>query len=88
MVRQSWRTSIRKRAGRQSIQQRQLDAALTLPIVRWAVHELAFDQTAFFRLGEHDGMQRAWVEVNGKVLREFVFEHGPLEGFKVVLTRD
>jgi hypothetical protein len=40
-----------------------------------------------FKLGERDGSQRAWVEVNGKALPEFVLEHGPLEEFKVVLIR-
>jgi hypothetical protein len=32
-------------------------------------------------------LQRAWVEMNAKALPEFVFEHGPLEEFRVVLTR-
>jgi Uncharacterised nucleotidyltransferase len=40
-----------------------------------------------FKLGERNGLQRAWVEVNAKALPEFVLEHGPLEEFKVVLTR-
>jgi Uncharacterised nucleotidyltransferase len=44
-------------------------------------------QQVTFQLGERDGLQRAWVEVNGKPLPEFVLEHGPLEAFKVVLTR-
>jgi Uncharacterised nucleotidyltransferase len=43
---------------------------------------------ATFRLGERDRMQRAWVEVNGNALPEFMLEHGSFEAFKVVLTRD
>jgi hypothetical protein len=34
-----------------------------------------------FRLGESDGIRRAWVEVDAKVLPEFVLEHGLLEEF-------
>jgi Uncharacterised nucleotidyltransferase len=44
-------------------------------------------QQVTFKLGERNGLQRAWVEVNAKVLPEFVLEHGPLEEFKVLLTR-
>jgi hypothetical protein len=42
---------------------------------------------AGFKLGEREGMQRAWVEVDGKPLPEFVLEHGPLEIFTPILTR-
>jgi hypothetical protein len=44
-------------------------------------------QEVTFKLGERDGLQRAWVEVNSKALPEFVLEHGPLEAFNVMLTR-
>lgn len=44
-------------------------------------------QQVTFNLGERDGLQRAWVEMNSKALPEFVLEHGPLEAFKVILTR-
>jgi hypothetical protein len=40
-----------------------------------------------FCLGERDGLQRAWVEMNGQPLPEFVLEYGPLEDFRVLLTR-
>jgi hypothetical protein len=43
---------------------------------------------AVFKLGERDGLQRAWVEVDGKPLPEFVLEHGPLEEFRPILTRE
>jgi hypothetical protein len=43
---------------------------------------------ATFRLGERDGIRRAWVEVGGKALPEFALEHGPLEEFKTLLTRN
>jgi Uncharacterised nucleotidyltransferase len=42
---------------------------------------------AVFKLGERDGMQRAWVELDNKPLPEFVLEHGPLELFTPILTR-
>jgi Uncharacterised nucleotidyltransferase len=41
-------------------------------------------QQAVFCLGERQGLQRAWVEVDGVVLPEFVSENGPVSAFQVV----
>jgi hypothetical protein len=44
-------------------------------------------KNAVFKVGKSNGSHRAWVEVDGKPLPEFVYEHGPLEEFELVLTR-
>jgi hypothetical protein len=59
---------------------------LTWPVMTYIALQRQ-GQPATFKMGERDGLQRAWVEVNAKALPEFVLEHGPLEEFKVVLTR-
>jgi Uncharacterised nucleotidyltransferase len=60
--------------------------SLTWPVMTYiALRRQGLQVT--FKLGERDGLQRAWVEMNAKALPEFMLEHGPLEEFKVVLTR-
>jgi hypothetical protein len=46
------------------------------------------DEQTHFRLGERDGLQRAWVEVNQKQLPEFVLEHGPVEAFHIMFEQN
>jgi Uncharacterised nucleotidyltransferase len=61
-------------------------SSLTWPVMVYIALRRQGQQVTF-KLGERDGLQRAWVEMNAKALPEFVLEHGPLEEFKVVLTR-